>query len=75
MKYVQFPLSLLSVEDLLHKTVRAWRKHFGPVFAAEIRKRWIQGPSFWLCHLGEVFVWINGEQHTFGGRSITKARY
>ena len=71
--YVRFPLSLRQVEDLLHErgvdicheTVRAWWNRFGLVFAAEIRKRRIQDPSFslWRWHLDEVFVRINGEQH------------
>jgi len=73
MMYVRFPLSLRQVEDLLHErgvdisheTVRAWWNRFGPVFAAEIRKRRIQGLSFslWRWHLDEVFGRINGEQH------------
>jgi putative transposase len=73
MMYVRFPLSLRQVEDLLHErgvdisheTVRAWWNRFGPMFAAEIRKRRIQGLSFslWRWHLDEVCVRINGEQH------------
>ena len=47
MMYVRFPLSLRQVEDLLsergidicHETVRYWWNRFGPLFAAEIRKR------------------------------------
>ena len=42
-----FPLSLRNVEDLLHErgidvsheTIRYWWNRFGPLFAAEIRKR------------------------------------
>ena len=53
MMYVRFPLSLRQVEDLLsergidicHETVRAWWNRFGPMFAAEIRKR-RGAPSF-----------------------------
>ena len=73
MMYVRFPLSLRQVEDLLHErgidvsyeTVRAWWNRFGPLFAAEIRKRRIQRQSFsqWRWHLDEVFVRINGETH------------
>ena len=73
MMYVRYPLSLRQVEDLLsergidisYETVRAWWNRFGPIFAAEIRKRRIQGQSFslWRWHLDEVFVRINGEQH------------
>ena len=73
MMYVRFPLSLRQVEDLLHErgidicheTVRAWWNRFGPLFAAEIRKRRIQHQSFsqWRWHLDEVFVRISGETH------------
>ena len=49
MMYVRYPLSLRNVEDLLaergidisHETVRFWWNRFGPIFAAEIRKRQI----------------------------------
>ena len=72
--YVRFPLSLRNVGDLLHErgidlsheTVRFWWNRFGPMFAAEIRKRradrmrsWAQ----WQWHLDEVFVKINGQSH------------
>ncbi|MEP0570659.1 MAG: IS6 family transposase, partial [Tateyamaria sp.] len=73
MLYVRFPLSLRNVEDLLyergidvrHETVRYWWNRFGPVFAAEIRKRRIDGmkSSKWRWHLDEMFVKINGERH------------
>jgi transposase len=47
MMYVRYPLSLRNVEDLLaergidisHETVRFWWNRFGPIFAAEIRKK------------------------------------
>ena len=73
MMYVRFPLSLRNVEDLLHErgvdvsheTVRFWWHRFGPMFAAEIRKRRIEGmrSSRWRWHLDEMFVKINGERH------------
>jgi putative transposase len=73
MLYVRFPLSLRNVEDLLHErgievsheTVRFWWQRFGPMFAAEIRKRQASGmcSSRWRWHLDEVFVRINGVQH------------
>ena len=73
MMYVRFPLSLRQVEDLLsergidicHETVRAWWNRFGPMFAAEIRKRRVHHRSYsnWRWHLDEVFVRINGETH------------
>jgi len=51
--------------DISHETVRAWWNRFGSVFAAELRKRRIQGQSYsiWRWHLDEVFVRINGETH------------
>ena len=73
MMYVRYPLSLRQVEDILsergieicHETIRFWWKRFGPMFAAEIRKRRIQARSYsrWRWHLDEVFVRINGETH------------
>ena len=47
MMYVRYPLSLRNVEDLLHErsidicheTVRLWWTRFGPMFAAEIRRK------------------------------------
>ena len=73
MMYVRFPLSLRNVEDLLHErgidvsyeTVRYWWNRFGPMFAAEIRrKRTDRMRTFtqWQWHLDEMFVKINGEQ-------------
>ena len=71
--YVRFPLSLRNVEDLLHErgievsheTVRFWWQRFGPMFAAEIRRKRVDGmrTSRWCWHLDEVFVCINGVQH------------
>jgi len=74
MMYVRYPLSLRNVEDLLHErgidisheTVRFWWNRFGPLFAAEIRKKRIhqlRAHSNWRWHLDEVFVKINGETH------------
>ena len=73
MMYIRYPLSLRQVEDLLHErgvdicheTVRFWWNRFGPMFAAEIRKRRVQKRSYstWRWHLDEVFVRINGETH------------
>jgi len=71
MLYIRFPLSLRQVEDLLHErgidicheTVRLWWNRFGPLFAAEIRKRRVHSQSYsnWRWHLDEIFVKINGE--------------
>ncbi len=74
MMYVRFPLSLRNVEDLLHErgidvsheSVRFWWNRFGPMFAAEIRRKRVEGMrahSNWQWHLDEVFVKINGETH------------
>ena len=72
MMYVRYPLSLRNVEDLLaergidisHETVRFWWNRFGPMFAAEIRKRraaHMRGFIPWRWHLDEAFVKINGK--------------
>ncbi len=74
MMYVRFPLSLRQVEDLLHErgidicheTVRAWWNRFGPMLAADIKRK--RSASMrtniqWRWHLDEVFVRINGETH------------
>jgi putative transposase len=72
MMYVRYPLSLRNVEDLLaeraidvsHETVRFWWNRFGPMFAAEIRKRRVahmRGFIQWRWHLDEAFVKIHGK--------------
>ena len=72
MMYVKYPLSLRNVEDLLaergidisHETVRFWWNRFGPMFAAEIRKKRVahmRGYSQWRWHLDEAFVKVNGK--------------
>lgn len=74
MMYVRFPLSLRNVEDMLHErgidisyeTVRFWWNRFGPLFAANIRRKRIQGLRAWSnhrWHLDEMYVKINGEIH------------
>ncbi len=73
MMYICYPLSLRQVEDLLfergidicHETVRFWWNRFGPMFAAEIRRRRVHGRngSNWCWNLDEGFVRINGETH------------
>ena len=70
--YVRFPLSLRNVEDMLfergidlcHETVRLWRNRFGPLFAADIRRRRVSRMReyrHWRWHLDEIYVRINGE--------------
>ena len=72
MIYVRYPLSLRNVEDPLfergidicHETVRLWWNLFGPMFAAEIRKKRVdrmRAHTHWRWHLDEVYVKINGE--------------
>jgi putative transposase len=73
MMYIRYPLSLRQVEDLLfergidicHETVRLWWNRFGPMFAAETRKRRVHHRLYsnWRWHLDEVLVRINGETH------------
>ena len=72
MMYVRFPLSLRNVEDLLHErgidvcheTIRLWWNRFGPIFAANIRRKRVQAlrpfPQ-WRWHLDEMYVKIGGE--------------
>ncbi len=71
MMYVRYPLSLRNVEDLLaecgidisHETVRFWWNRFGPMFAAEIRKKRVarmRGYPQWRWHLDEAFVKVKG---------------
>ncbi len=71
---IRFPLSLRNVEDLLHErgieisheTVRYWWNRFGPIFAAELRRKRVdrmRGCKHWRWHLDEVFVKINGVTH------------
>jgi putative transposase len=74
MLYIRFPLSLRNVEDLLHErgieisheSVRYRWNRFGPMLAAQIRRRRVermrQSPQ-WGWHLDEMFVKINGETH------------
>jgi putative transposase len=65
MMYVKYPLSLRNVENLLaergidicHETVRFWWNRFGPMFAAEIRRRRVQhmrAYTHWRWHFDEV---------------------
>ena len=73
MMYIRYPLSLRQVEELLfergidicHETVRFWWNRFGPMFAAEIRKRRVQRHSYshWRWHPDEASVRINGKTH------------
>ena len=70
----QIHARLRNVEDLLHErgmdvsyeTVRFWWNRFGPMFAAEIRRKRVEcmrGHTHWKWHLDEMYVKINGEMH------------
>jgi putative transposase len=64
--YLRFTLSLRDVEDLLaergvavsYETVRRWVNHFGPMIAADLRKRHQKPHTTW--HLHEVYLKIDG---------------
>ena len=64
--YLRFTLSLRDVEDLLaergiavsYETVRRWVNYFGPIIAAELRRRRPRPHSVW--HLDEVYLKIDG---------------
>ena len=64
--YLRFTLSLRDVEDLLaergvavsYETVRRWVNHFGPIIAADLRKRRLKAHTTW--HLDEVYLKIDG---------------
>ena len=64
--YLRFTLSFRDVEDLLaergiavsYETVRRWMNYFGPIIAAELRKRRPRPHSIW--HLDEVYLKIDG---------------
>src|SRR5271163_204999 len=63
--YLRFTLSLRDVEDLLaelgvavsYETVRRWVNHFGPMIAADLRKRRLRPHTTW--HLDEVYLKID----------------
>ena len=62
--YVRFPLSLRN--EVSHETIQFWWNQFGPILAAEIRKKRmdrVRASSAWRWHLDEMFVKINGEHH------------
>jgi hypothetical protein len=64
--YLRFTLSLRDVEDLLaergvavsYETVRRWVNYFGPMIAADLRKRRLKPHTTW--HLDEVYLKIDG---------------
>ncbi|MEA2913433.1 MAG: putative transposase, partial [Bradyrhizobium sp.] len=64
--YLRFTLSLRDVEDLLaergitvsYESIRRWINHFGPMIAADFRKRRPKPHASW--HLDEVYLKIDG---------------
>jgi putative transposase len=64
--YLRFTLSFRDVEDLLaergilvsYETVRRWVNHFGPMIAADLRKRRAKPYTTW--HLDEAYLKIAG---------------
>jgi putative transposase len=64
--YIRFTLSFRDVEDLLaergilvsYESVRRWVNHFGPMIAADLRKRRPKPHTIW--HLDEVYLKIDG---------------
>ena len=85
MMYVRYPLSLRQVEDLLcergidicHETVRYWWNRFGPLFAAEIRKRRVHHRfySLWRGILMRCVSGSTGRPILDGALWITKAKW
>jgi len=52
--------------DISHETIRYWRNRFGPILAADIKRKRIQSlrcHSNLKWHIDEVFVKINSETH------------
>ena len=78
--YFQFTLSFRDVEDLLaergitvsYETVRRWVNHFGPMIAADLRKRRPKPYTAW--HLDEVYLKISPARSICGALSTPRAR-
>ena len=64
--YIRFTLSFRDVEDLVaergilvsYESVRRWVNHFGPMIAADLRKRRPKPHTIW--HFDEVYLKIDG---------------
>jgi putative transposase len=69
--YLRFTLSFRDVEDLLaergivvsYETVRRWVNHFGPMIAADLRKR--RPKPHWVWRLDEVYLKTGGRMVYF----------
>ncbi len=68
--YCRFALSYRDVEELLaergvsvtDETIRQWCRKFGQLYANDLRRRRPRPGDTW--HLDEVFISINGTQHS-----------
>jgi putative transposase len=52
--------------DICHETVRLWLNRFGPMSAAEIKRKrssQLRHHTQWRWRLDDVYVKINGEMH------------
>jgi putative transposase len=64
--YLRFTLSFRDMEDLLaergitlsYETVRRWVNHFGPMLAADLRKRRPRPDT--TCHFDDVYLKVDG---------------
>ena len=64
--YLRFTLSWRDVEDLLaergiglsYESIRRWVNHFGPLIAADLRRRRTRPHTTW--HLDEVYLKVDG---------------
>ena len=78
--YLRSTLSFRDVEDLLaergimvsYETVRRWVNHFGPMIAADLRKRRPKPHTTW--HLDEVYLNILEKEFARGGYHEKDAR-
>ena len=82
MMYVRYPLSLRNVEDLLrergidisHETVRFWWNRFGPLFAAEVRKKRVsqmRAYSNWQWHVTPTPLSLSGANSVRHNATVT----
>jgi putative transposase len=79
--YLRFTLSFRDAEDLLaergiavsYETVRRWVNHFGPMIAAQLRKRRPKPYATW--HLDEVYLKIDGRMAYLWRAVDARARF
>jgi hypothetical protein len=81
LNYLRLTLSFRDVEDFLaergiaisYETIRRWVNHFGPIIAAELRKRRPKQHAVW--HLDEVYLKSMGAWSICGAWSTGRARF